>query len=144
LTNEEIGAVRVGVQTLAADCVAVSANYNGLALSVDEDVREVANADDVEADRAILESLVAEEFKFTDPRGNVVDRAVVVDVSLSGRIRYDSIGRGGYETTSETFQVHGRDNTAVLISEIKVSGPQRARNRKTGGVARRSRSGATG
>src|SRR5262245_37245887 len=84
---------------VAEECTVMSAYYNQLAIETDRDARLVADKTRIDEDRATLESLFADEYRFTDPRGNVGDKAKTIDVILSGKVRKAGFGKAGFLTT---------------------------------------------
>ncbi len=126
---------------VAEECTVMSAYYNQLATETDRDARQVAEQSRVEEDRAVLESLFADEYRFTDPRGNVGDKAKTIDVILSGKVRRAGFGKAGFLTTKNEVQVHSNGESVVSIGQFTMRGTGLARNVKTGEIAQRSRSG---
>jgi Domain of unknown function (DUF4440) len=140
-SEKERAAAAVGVQQLTEECTVVSAMYNQMAKQADKDAREVVSQEQVEEDRALLATLFADEYRFTDPRGNVGDKAKTIDAILSGKVRKEGFGKAGFETTRNDFQVHGNGTQAVSTGEFKMRGTGLARHVKTGKTERRSRTG---
>ncbi|MCA1561433.1 MAG: nuclear transport factor 2 family protein [Chloroflexi bacterium] len=136
-----LNAAANGVQAMIQTCGIVSAVYNAAVKDADKDAREVLTESQVAEDRALLQTLFADEYRFTDPRGNVGDKAKTIEVILSGKVRKEGFGKAGFETTRNDFHVHGQGTTAVSIGEFKMKGSGLARNVKTGKTEQRSRTG---
>jgi Domain of unknown function (DUF4440) len=139
LSKVQADSTRNALRQVVTDCTLISAKYNEVATRTNQDARTVVPAKEVAADRAALESLFAEEYRFTDPNGNVGDRDKTIDAILSGRVRKEGFGRKGFLTTEETLQLHGK--TAVSSGSFHMRGSGIARNLTTGAETRRSRTG---
>jgi len=129
------------VSAVAEECTVISAFYNQLATETDQDARRVAEQSRLDEDRAALEALIADEYRFTDPRGNVGDKAKTIDVILSGKVRKAGFGKAGFLTTKNEVQVHANGESVVSIGEFTMRGTGLARHTRTGEVAQRNRSG---
>jgi hypothetical protein len=125
-------AARNGVREAAAETARIAAKYNAIAKRTNRNIRAEVQEDELAADRARLEALIGDEYQFMNPFGNIEGKRRTIDVILNGRILYESYGRGGFETTEESLQVHG--DTAVLISAFKMRGSGEARRTDTGEV----------
>jgi hypothetical protein len=62
-----------------------------------------------------------------------------IDAIMSGKLRKDSFGRGGFETQLDDIEVYG--DTATAFGRFVMAASQLARNRRTGEVVRRRRTG---
>jgi hypothetical protein len=131
--------VRAAVQGIVTDVTLISAAYNQLALDTDGDARDAANPDELAIDREMLEAAITPNFRLTDPAGNVGNREKTLEAILSGKIRKDTFGPGGFETLQEEFIVRGQ--TAVSVGIFRMHATQMAMSVSTGEERRRRRDG---
>jgi hypothetical protein len=132
LTREQSEAVRQEVRQLGADAALIAAKYNNIARRTARNPLRELSQEEINADRAHLESLLADEYKFVNPFGNIEDKNRTIDVILNGRILYRSYGGEGFQATEGSLRVHG--DTAVLISAFKMRGQGEARRTRTGEI----------
>ncbi len=132
VSAEQAEEARAGVREAAAEAARIAAKYNAIAKRTSRDVTAEVSADELAADRTRLEALIGDEYRFMNPFGNIEGKRRTIDVILGGRIIYESYGRGGFETTEESLQIHG--DTAVLISAFRMRGSGEARKIDTGEV----------
>jgi hypothetical protein len=132
LTRDESETVRREIRQVATDAALIAAKYNNIARRTDRNPLKETSTDEISADRAHLESLLADEYKFINPFGNIEDKTRTIDVILNGRILYSSYGGEGFRATEGSLRIHG--DTAVLISAFKMRGQGEARRTKTGEV----------
>src|SRR4051794_7532489 len=105
LADAYVEDVRAAVQDIVTDVTLISAAYNQLALDADGDARDAANPDELASDREVLEAAITPNYRLTDPAGNVANREETLETILSGKIRKDAFGVGGFETVQEEFIV---------------------------------------
>jgi uncharacterized protein DUF4440 len=139
LNADLIDQARTAVQDIMTDCTVMSAAYNQIALQTNRDARDSVDPKVLAEDRATLEDAFAKDYRLTDPAGNTGGRDKTLDAILSGKIRKETFGKGGFETVDEEFLVKG--DSAISVGVFKMNATQMARNIKTGEVARRRRLG---
>jgi hypothetical protein len=139
LSDRQIDAARAGVQAVVEDCTIISAAYNETAKQANRDAREVVDRATLAADRATLAEAFTEDYRLTDPNGNVGGREKTLDAIFSGKIRKEAFGSGGFETLEDEFVIHGE--SAVSVGVFRMNATQMARNVKTGEIRRRERNG---
>ena len=141
LSMEQSEAVRQEVHQVGAEAALIAAKYNNIARRTARNpLREISQAE-IDADRAHMESLIADEYQFINPFGKVEDKKSTIDVILNGRILFASYGGDGYQTTEGSLRIYGGDK-AVLISAFKMLGHGEARRKSTGEVYEQNLDGA--
>jgi len=98
-----------------ADTVIISAKYNAISRTARRDARVVATADDLETDRQLLDELIADEYRLTNPFGKIEGKAETINKVLSGTIRPETFGTGGFEALETQLQVHGDGKPAMVV-----------------------------
>jgi hypothetical protein len=132
LSRDDAEAVRDEVRQVAADAAIIAAKYNAIARRTNRNITAEVSEDEIAADRAHLEELLADEYRFLNPFGNIEGKRRTIDVILNGRILYSGYGSGGFESMEESLQVHG--DTAILVSSFRMGGSGEARKVRTGEV----------
>jgi hypothetical protein len=115
LVAGDVEAARLGVRQVQADAVIISAKYNQLQRTSRKDAREVATAAELAADRQLLDELIADEYRLTNPFGKNEGKGEAINKVLSGTIRPDFFGNGGYEAIETRLQVHGIGKPATVV-----------------------------
>lgn len=129
-----------GVRRLVMDAVIISAKYNEVARRSKQDARSVTAQAEIATDRALLENLIGDEYRMANPFGKVENKQRTINKILSGTIRPDTFGRGGFETTEETFHIHG--NTATYAGTFDMHGMGLAQFTKSNAVRARNLTGS--
>lgn len=132
LNTEELGEVRNSVRQVMADTLIIGAKYNKIARRTDRNVGEELDQDEIETDRAFLDELLADEYRFMNPFGDKEGKRRTIDVILNGRILFEGYGRGGYEMVQDSLQIHG--DHAIYINAFKLDGHAQAKKRPSGEV----------
>jgi hypothetical protein len=160
LTTEQREAIRQEIRQLGADAALIAAKYNAIARRTARNPLREISQEEIDVDRAHLESMLADEYKFINPFGNIEDKSRTIDVILNGRILYSSYGaeptsvsepaprrwpiwlrwlqrpdraRGpGFQATEGSLRIHG--DVAVLISAFRMRGQGEARRIRTGEI----------
>jgi len=124
LESADVEAARLAVRQVQADAVIISAKYNEMQRSSRRDAREVATADELATDRKLLDELIADEYRLTNPFGKHEGKAETINKVLSGTIRPDTFGRAGFEALETRLQVHGgrKPNAVVLQGKFYMKG----------------------
>jgi hypothetical protein len=125
LSGDDAAGVRAAVRQVATDAAIIAAKYNTIARRTERNITQEVGDEEVARDRAVLEELLAEEYTFLNPFGNIEGRTRTIEVILNGRILYSGYGSGAFEAIDETLQIHG--DTAVLISSFRMGGSGQAR-----------------
>lgn len=132
LSRDQSETVRQEVRQITADAAIIAAKYNKIARRTARNPLREVTQDEINADRAHLESFIADEYRFVNPFGNIEDKNRTIDVILNGRILYESYGGEGFQATEGSLRVYG--DTAVLISAFKMRGQGEARMVQTGEI----------
>lgn len=140
LTEEQIAETRAAIKKLVADATTISDKYikiKVLAKSSGKPVSELIDQAEVDADRALLNHLVGEEYRLVAPHGEIVGKQRCIDRMMSGAIRPQALGRDGFETTEDVLQVHG--NTAVYTGTFSMQGKWLTEDEGTGQITEKPR-----
>lgn len=127
LSRQELEQARDGVRQVMGDIIIISAKYNKIARRTDREVATELDQAEIDTDRAFLEELIGDEYKFMNPFGDREGKQRTIDVILNGRILFENYGRGGYESVQDLLQVHGDE--AVYINVFRIDAHAQAVNR---------------
>jgi len=139
LAAEQIEAAQAGIRQLVMDCTLMSVKYNDLVSQTKRDARLALDPAEVERDRAALERLFADEYRFVDPFGVVGTKQSTIENIQMGKIRREGFGKEGFETQADTLEVYG--NTAISKGTFAMRGSVGVRFTESGAVRRRDISG---
>jgi hypothetical protein len=119
-----VEAARVAVRQLQEHAVIISAKYNTMSRNARRDAREVATKEELATDRQLLDELVVDEYRMTNPFGKIEGKTETINKVLSGTIRPDAFGSGGFEALETLLQMHGDDqpNSVVLQGRFFFGG----------------------
>jgi hypothetical protein len=115
LAATDIEDARLAVRQVQADAVIISAKYNEIVRTSRRDARELATEVELSTDRQLLDELIADEYRLTNPFGKNEGKAETINKMLSGTIRPEKFGRRGYEALESKLQVHGVDKPATVF-----------------------------
>jgi hypothetical protein len=137
LDPADIEAARVSVRQVQADAVIISAKYNEMSRTSRRDAREMATAEELATDRQLLDELIADEYRLTNPFGKSEGKGETINKVLSGTIRPEAFGRGAFEALETQLQIHGvgKPEAVVLQGRFYMRGSglvQYARSGKRG------------
>jgi hypothetical protein len=135
LPARQVEAARSALQSLNAQCIVLSDKYNQASIKADgKDARQLFDEEEVNKDRATLNSLFADEYSFVDPFGLVGNKESTVETILSGKVRKDA-----FKTAAETLQIHG--NAIVSSGKFSMKGSMKVKFKKSGVTRKRDISG---
>jgi hypothetical protein len=137
--GEKITSAHAAVRRLLADALIISSKYHKIAQGGDLDAREVVDATERATDQTLLDEMIADDYSFSTPYGETVDKRATINTILSGTIQPQTMGRGGYEHTGGQFKVQG--DTAALTTTLLMAGAGLAKNRSTGEIEKRDLTG---
>lgn len=115
LDAADVEVARMSVRQVQADAVIISAKYNEMQRTSRRDAREMATADELATDRSLLDELIADEYRLTNPFGKNEGKTEAINKVLSGTIRPEVFGRGGYEALETRLQIHGIGKPATVV-----------------------------
>jgi Domain of unknown function (DUF4440) len=121
LAAADIGTAEQEVRQLIEDVTVISARYSELSKSSKKDAREVAAAAELNRDRALLQQLIGDDYRLATPFGTTQSKQEVIEAILSGTIRPQTWGRGGFESTEHELQVHGKGKPHAVVSTGTLS-----------------------
>jgi hypothetical protein len=141
-TAADVREAEAGVRQLIADVTIISAKYDEISRRTKQDAREVADSNELARDRALLEEMIGDEYRLMNPFGKAEGKEETINKILSGTIRPDTFGRGGFASSEHELQLHGaeRPNTAISVGTFTMRGSGLAQF-PTGAVRWRNLSG---
>lgn len=122
--TRDVEAARDAVRQLMADVTIIQAKYNEIARRAETDAREVTSESELATDRELLGQMIADEYRLTNPFGKTEGKQQTINKILSGTIRPETFGRGGFEALEAGVQVlgNGRIDTIVLYGTFYMRG----------------------
>jgi len=144
LAPEAATTAQSALRELMVDLLIISARYNEVSRKTKKDARQVVAPDELQRDREALEAVIADEYHLTNPFGKSEGKQETINKILSGTIRPDSFGQGGFKSPEHTLQVHaiaGRPHTAVSHGRLIFKGAGSVKFKKSGAVRWRDLTG---
>jgi hypothetical protein len=138
VTPDQADQARTAISQVQGDAVIIAAKYSTIAQASDLTAAAAAPAE-VEADRGYLDELFADEYTLTNPFGEHLNKAQIIDGMVTGTIRYNGMGSAGFEAQGQSLRVYG--DSAVAIGNYQLQASGRAQNTQTGEVLQQSLSG---
>jgi hypothetical protein len=136
LRRPAVALAQDGVRQLMADALIISARYNEVnRANKGKDAREIVPGDALNRDRELLGAMIADEYRLTNPFGKSEGKAETINKILSGTIRPEMLGAGGFESPDHELQVHAdgdQPHTAVSHGRLVMKGRGLAEFKKTG------------
>ncbi|GGM54587.1 hypothetical protein GCM10012275_27170 [Longimycelium tulufanense] len=135
VTAEQVAEVRQAIKKLVAKAATISDKYikiKDFAKKSGRSFEELVDPEEFSADRAVLNRIVADEYRLVAPHGEIVGKEKCINRMLHGAIRPQSLGPDGFETTEDTLQVHG--NTAVSVGTFRMKGKWLTEHEATGEI----------
>src|SRR5262249_45002164 len=132
LSREDSEAVRREVRQVGADAALIAAKHNKIAQRTARNPLSEVSQQEIDAERAHLESILADQNNFINTLGNIAGQKPTMAALLNGSILYNPYGGGGLEATEGSLQIHG--DTAVLISAFRMRGQGQARRTRSGEI----------
>jgi hypothetical protein len=123
-SRSSIEAARDGVRQVMVDVTIIQAKYCEIAQRSGRDAREVTAPEELETDRELLNLMIADEYRLTNPFGKAEGKHETINKILSGTIRPEVWGRDGFEALETEVQVLGNDpiETVVLYGTFFMRG----------------------
>jgi hypothetical protein len=131
------------VRQLQADATIISAKYNRIQGDAKRDAREVTAAAELTNDRKLLDELIGDDYRLVNPFGKSEGKAETINKILSGTIKPETFGVGGFEARETSLKVHGEKDphTVVLHGRFFMKGAGLAKFKKSGAVRWRNLTG---
>jgi len=129
VARDDAERAREAIRQVLADAALISAKYSAIAQADDPEAAAVG-PDELEVDRRYLDELFADEYTLFNACGDVVTKAQVQDAMLKGLIRFDGLGRAGFEAVNQSLRVYG--DTAVVTGDWRLRARGEATKVETG------------
>jgi hypothetical protein len=123
-SRQNLEAARDGVRQVMVDVTIIQAKYCAIQEEAGRDAREVTSPEELERDRELLNLMIADEYRLTNPFGKAEGKAETINKILSGTIRPQVWGRDGFEALETEVQVLGSEpiETVVLYGTFFMRG----------------------